>query len=63
MEPPLKGRIFSPPTTPVPLGSNELERLGAGRELSCAWLLAAVRQNNLPALRKNGEEKSGTKWH
>lgn len=63
MEPPLKGRIFSPPTPPVPLGSNELGRLGAGRELSCAWLLVAVSQNNLPALRKQQKEKSGSKWH
>lgn len=32
MEPPLKGRIFSPPTPPVPPGVNELgRRLGAGR--------------------------------
>lgn len=56
MEPPLKGRIFSPPTPPVPLGSNELGRLGAGREPSCAWLLVAVSQNNLLALRKKRKE-------
>lgn len=62
MEPPLRGRIFSPPT---PLFLLELMSWRGGwvQEAELSLLGPAVSQKNLTVLRKQQKNKGGTKWH